>query len=196
MVFAVAIVSLPAPVAVARFPITSSFLPSVCPIEAILATICSTEEEDCDTLAACISILLFSCLMVRIISSSVAAVSVTLAACVKACCFTPSIFALISFTALAVSVILEASSFPMSSIFLLFIPTVCIELAIFAIVSLKYWESSAISSLPRTGNRTVRSPSPCAMFLSALLVNCKGLLTRRLTNIYSKITTATKITVY
>ena len=140
--------------------------------------------------------LVFNCLMVRIISSSVAAVSVTLAACVIACCFTPSIFALISFTALAVSVMVEASSLPISSIRLLFTPTTCTEAPIFSIVSLKYRERSAISFLPRTGSRTVRSPSPCAMFLSALLVNCKGLLTCRLIDRYSKMMTASKMIRY
>ena len=42
--------ALPSPVAVVKLLITSSVLPSVCPIEAIFATICSTEEEDCATL--------------------------------------------------------------------------------------------------------------------------------------------------
>ena len=132
------------------------------------------EDEDCATLAACISMLLFSCLMVRTISSTVAAVSVTLAAWVIACCFTPSIFALISLTALAVSVMLEASSFPISSIMFELALTARIDVPILAIVSLKYVDISVISSLPRIGSRTVKSPSPCAISCKALAACCIG----------------------
>ena len=174
-------VALPSPVAVVRFLIASSVLSSVCPIEAIFATISSTEEEDWATLAAWVSIPILSCLIVRTISSTVAAVSVTLAACVKACCFTPSIFALISFIALAVSVILEASSFPISSRSVLFIPTCRIETPIFSIVSLKYSAISVISSLPWTGSLTVRSPSPCAIFCKAATAFRIGLTIARAT---------------
>ena len=180
-VFEVTSVALPSPVATVRLLITSSVLPSVCPIEAIFATISSTEEDDCATLAVCISMLVLSCLMVRTISSTVAAVSVTLADCVIACCFTPSIFTLISFTALAVSVILAASSLPTSSIILLFAPTTFTEAPIFAIVSLKYSDISVISSLPITGSRTVKSPSPWAIFFKADTALCIGFIVLRVT---------------
>ena len=115
-VFDVTSVALPSPVAAVRSLIALSVFSSVCVMDAIFATICSIEEDDCATLAACISIPVFNCLMVRTISSTVAAVSVTLAACVIAWCLTPSIFVLISCTALAVSVMLVDSSFPISSI--------------------------------------------------------------------------------
>ena len=118
--------------------------------------------------------LVFSCFIVRTISSMVAAVSVTLAAWVSTCCFTPSIFALISFTAPAVSIILVDNSFPISSISLLFLPTACIEAPILVIVSLKYSDKSVTSSLPITGSRTVKSPSPCAIFFKALTAVCTG----------------------
>ena len=111
----------------------------------------------------------------------VAAVSVTLAAWVIACCLTPSMFALISFTALAVSVILEASSFPISSIVLELTPTCWMDAPIFAIVSLKYSAISVISSLPCTGRRTVKSPSPCAIFRSAATIIRIGFITARAT---------------
>ena len=166
-VFDVTSVALPSSVAPVKFLITSSVFASVCPIEAILATISSTEEDDWATLAAWVSIPTLSCLMVRTISSTVAAVSVTLAAWVSACCFTPSIFALISFTALAVSVMLEASSSPISSILMLFEPTACTDVPIFLMVSLKYFAISVISSLPCTGSRTVKSPSPWAISRNA-----------------------------
>ena len=156
-------VALPSPVAEVRLRIALSFFSSVCVIEAILATICSTEEDDWATLAACVSIPLLSCLIVLTISSIVEAVSVTLAAWVSACCLTPSMFALISLTALAVSIMLDASSSPISSILRLFIPTCWIDTPIFAIVSLKYSAISVISSLPVTGSRTVKSPSPWAI---------------------------------
>ena len=97
----------------------------------------------------------------------VAAVSVTLAAWVRACCFTPSILALIWWTALTVSVILEASSEPILVISVLFSPTVFIEEPILEMVWLKYSDKSVTSSLPCTGRRTVRSPSPWAMSLRA-----------------------------
>ena len=165
--FEVMSVALPSPVAVVSSLMAASVLLSVCPIEAIFEAICSMEAEDLATLAVCISMLLFNCLIVRTISSMVAAVSVTLAACVSACCLTPSMFTLIWFTALAVSVIFEASSFPISSIVCEFVPTFCIDEPIFEIVWLKYFDISVISSLPRTGRRTVKSPSPCAIFLRA-----------------------------
>ena len=179
--FDVTSVALPSPVAAVSVLITSSVFPSVCPMEAIFATISSTDDDDCATLAACVSILLLSCLMVRTISSMVAAVSVTLAAWFIVCCFTPSMFALISLTALAVSLMLEASSLPISSISLLFDPTCWIEVPIFLIVSLKYSAISVISSLPCTGSRTVKSPSPWAIFFKAATAFWIGLTIVRAT---------------
>ena len=174
-------VSLPSPVAAVSSFTTSSVLPSVCPMDAIFATICSMEAEDSATLAACVSMLLFNCLIVRTISSMVAAVSVTLAACVSACCLTPSMFALIWFTALAVSVMLLASSFPIFSISVLERLTCLIDEPILEIVSLKYSDKSVTSSLPWTGRRTVKSPSPCAMFLRAATATFIGLTIARAT---------------
>ena len=83
-------------------------------------------------------------------------------------------FAVISFIALAVSVILLESSSPMDCITLELFPTEFIDEPIFAIVSLKYSDKSVISSLPVTGRRTVRSPSPWAMFRNASTVTPIG----------------------
>ena len=177
-VFAPVTVSFPSAVAEARVFITSSVLPRVCVIEAMFPTICSIAEEDSATLAAWFSILLLSCLIVRIISSTVAAVSVTLAAWVRACCFTPSIFALIWCTALAVSVILLASSLPIFVMSIVFLPTVLIDEPIFSIVSLKYSDKSVTSSLPCTGRRTVKSPSPWAISLRAPTTTFIGFIMR------------------
>ena len=140
----------------------------------MFATISSTEDDDCATLAAWVSMLVFNCLIIRTISSTVAAVSLTLDAWVSTCCLTPSIFALISCTALAVSVMLEASSLPIPSIVSVFVPTVLIDAPIFAIVSLKYSDKTAISSLPCTGSRTVKSPSPCAMLRNPAVTSERG----------------------
>ena len=175
-VFDVTIVALPLAVAVVSSLIALSVLVSVCPIEAIFATISSIDDDDCATLAACISMPVFNCLMVRTISSTVAAVSVTLAAWVIAWCFTPSIFALIWCTALAVSVILVDNVFPISSIWLQFTPIDLIAFLIFVIVSLKYSDKSVISSFPVTGRLTVKSPSPCAIFFKAETVRLTGFI--------------------
>ena len=180
-VFDVTSVALPSPVAVVRSLIALSVLASVCVMEAIFATISSIEDEDWATLAACISIPVFNCLIVRTISSTVAAVSVTLAAWVIACCFTLSIFVLIWCTALAVSVILVESSFPISSIWLQFTPIDLIAFLIFAIVSLKYSDKSVTSSFPVTGRFMVKSPSPCAMFFKAETVRLTGFIIPRAT---------------
>ena len=165
--FAPTTVSFPSAVADARVFITSFVLSKVCVIEAILLTICSIAEEDSATLAAWFSILPLRFFIVRIISPTVAAVSLTLAAWVRACFFTPSIFALISCTALAVSVILLTSSEPVFVISSLFSPTILIDVPIFSIVWLKYSDKLVTSLFPTKGRRTVRSPSPWAISLRA-----------------------------
>ena len=162
-------------------------------MEAIFATICSTEDDDCATLPAWDSILTLSCLIVRTICSIVAAVSVTLAAWVNACCFTPSILALISWTELAVSVILFASSFPISSIATVLAPTDRIDSPIFAMVSLKYVAISVISSFPNNGKRTVKSPSPCAIFCNTETAVWMGLTMVRASK-YTTINAETRMT--
>ena len=167
-------ISFPLPVAFARLPIALSVFSRVCVMEEIFATISSIEEEDCATLKACESILVSSCRMVRIISSIVAAVSVTLEACVNAFCLTLSTVPLICWMELAVSFILLASSLPITCMASAFWSTVLMDTAIFCIVSLKYSESFVISSLPISGSRTVRSPSPWAMFSNALTAVCNG----------------------
>ena len=145
----------------------------------MLATISSTEEDDCATLAAWVSMLAASCLTVRTISSIVAAVSVTLAACVNACCFTPSILVLIWSTALAVWLMLDARASPIVSILRLFFSTDRIDLPIFSIVSLKYSDISVISLLLYTGSRTVKSPSPWAMPRNAMTAAWMGFIMLR-----------------
>ena len=158
-----------------------SVLASVCPIDAIFATISSMEDEDCATFAACISMPVFNCLIVRTISSTIAAVSVTLAAWVIAWCFTPSMFVLMWWIALAVSVILVDNSLPISSISLQFTPIDLIAFLIFTIVSLKYSDKSVISSFPVTGRLTVKSPFPCEIFFKAETVRLTGLIIPRVT---------------
>ena len=79
-VFDVSNVALPSDVAAARFLTMLSLFSSELVIDAIFATISSTAAEDCTTLADWLSMLPFKVSIVRIISSTVPAVSVTLAA--------------------------------------------------------------------------------------------------------------------
>ena len=162
------IISRPSAVASASVLITPSVFSSVSVIDAILATISSIAEEEIDTLADWLSMRVFNCRIVLIISSTVAAVSPTLAVCVNACCFTPSIFSFILWTACAVSVIFWASSSPIDRIIPALLSIDCMEERIFLIVSLKYSDSRVTSSLPIRGSCTVKSPSPCEISFSAL----------------------------